>query len=50
MSLLKTKIAIILYFSVQSGILVQLLSANYCGSCKVQEICDSTCVITAYRS
>ena len=39
--------AIISYFSVQSGILVQLLSASYkCGNCKVQEIWDSTCGIS----
>ena len=45
-ALIETKMAIIPYFSVQSGILVQLLSASWCGDCKVQEIWDSTCVIS----
>ena len=34
------------YFHVQAGILVQLLSASSCGSCKVQEIWDSICVMS----
>ena len=36
------------YFSVQSGILLQLLSASYCGNCKIQEIWDSTCVVSEF--
>ena len=35
--------------SAQSGILVQLLSGSYCTDCKVQEIWDSTCVISDYE-
>ena len=38
------------YFTVQSHILVHLLSVSQCGDCKVQEIWDSTSVICDFRT
>ena len=45
-SLIKDQNGNLFHLSVQSGILVQLLSTSSCGDCKVQEIWDSTCVIS----